>query len=148
MFTLLMQPLPAMIFLRDNELLESDLTFEHVKPRLLGHWGTCPGIILVWSHLNLLIRNHDLDMIFVIGPGHGAPAALASLWLEGSLQKFYPRRYDLNRQGLRRLINEFSLPLGFPRFVSVAFPLPSLLSASLPVPSYKANSPIRPEQSH
>jgi xylulose-5-phosphate/fructose-6-phosphate phosphoketolase len=148
MFTLLMQPLPAMIFLRDNELLESDLTFDHVKPRLLGHWGTCPGIILVWSHLNLLIRNHDLDMIFVIGPGHGAPAALASLWLEGSLEKFYPGRYDLNRQGLRRLINEFSFPLGFPRFVSVALPLPSLLSASLPVPSYKANSPIRPAQSH
>ncbi|CCF33249.1 xylulose-5-phosphate phosphoketolase, partial [Colletotrichum higginsianum] len=80
----------AMIFLRDNVLLESELKLEHIKPRLLGHWGTCPGLILVWSHLNRLIRNHDMDMIYVIGPGHGAPAALAALWLEGSLERFYP----------------------------------------------------------
>ncbi|KAH8742761.1 XFP domain-containing protein [Diaporthe sp. PMI_573] len=112
----------AMIFLRDNELLESELTFDHVKPRLLGHWGTCPGLILVWSHLNLLIRNHNLDMIYVIGPGHGAPAALASLWLEGSLEKFYPGRYDLDRQGLRRLISEFSLPGGFPSHINSESP--------------------------
>ncbi|KAH8747732.1 XFP N-terminal domain-containing protein [Diaporthe sp. PMI_573] len=113
---------PTMIFLRDNELLESELTFDHVKPRLLGHWGTCPGLILVWSHLNLLIRNHNLDMIYVIGPGHGAPAALASLWLEGSLEKFYPGRYDLDRQGLRRLISEFSLPGGFPSHINSESP--------------------------
>ncbi|KAJ4285981.1 hypothetical protein N0V88_008168 [Collariella sp. IMI 366227] len=105
----------AMIFLSDNVLLESDLQLEHVKPRLLGHWGTCPGLILVWSHLNLLIRNHDLDMIYVIGPGHGAPAALASLWLEGSLEKFYPGEYDCNAEGLKNLITRFSVPGGFPR---------------------------------
>ena len=119
-----------MIFLRDNVLLERDLKTEDIKPRLLGkktslidstsltskgHWGTCPGIILVWSHLNLLIRNHDLEMIFVVGPGHGAPAALASLWLEGSLERFFPQKYGVNKDGLRNLITGFSVPGGFPR---------------------------------
>jgi xylulose-5-phosphate/fructose-6-phosphate phosphoketolase len=105
----------SMIFLRDNVLLERDLKTEDIKPRLLGHWGTCPGIILVWSHLNLLIRNHDLEMIFVIGPGHGAPAALASLWLEGSLERFFPQKYGISKDGLRNLITGFSVPGGFPR---------------------------------
>lgn len=112
----------AMIFLRDNVLLESELAPEHIKPRLLGHWGTCPGLILVQSHLNLLIRNHDLDMIYVIGPGHGAPAALASLWLEGSLAKFYPGEYDLSYSGLRNLITRFSVPGGFPSHINAETP--------------------------
>jgi xylulose-5-phosphate/fructose-6-phosphate phosphoketolase len=80
-----------------------------------GHWGTCPGLILVWSHLNLLIRNHGMDMIYVVGPGHGAPAALASLYLEGSLQRFYPGKYDVSEEGIRNLISGFSVPAGFPR---------------------------------
>ncbi|KPM36030.1 putative phosphoketolase [Neonectria ditissima] len=104
----------SMIFLRDNVMIKRDLALEDVKPRLLGHWGTCPGLILVWSHLNLLIRKHDLDVIFVIGPGHGAPAALASLWIEGSLEKFFPKRYAVNEDGLRNLITGFSVPGGFP----------------------------------
>jgi xylulose-5-phosphate/fructose-6-phosphate phosphoketolase len=104
-----------MIFLRDNVLLEESLDFDHIKPRLLGHWGTCPGLILVWSHLNLLNQNHDIDMIYVIGPGHGAPAALAALWLEGSLERFYPKRYPVNKDGLRNLVTNFSVPGGFPR---------------------------------
>ncbi|KAK3320224.1 XFP N-terminal domain-containing protein [Cercophora scortea] len=112
----------AMIFLRDNVLLESDLQLDHVKPRLLGHWGTCPGLILVWSHLNLLIRNHDLDMIYVIGPGHGAPAALAALWLEGSLERFYPGEYDCDADGLRNLITRFSVPGGFPSHINAETP--------------------------
>ncbi|KAL2755420.1 hypothetical protein ACRALDRAFT_2041792 [Sodiomyces alcalophilus JCM 7366] len=112
----------AMIFLKDNVLLESELQFDHVKPRLLGHWGTCPGIILVWSHLSLFIRNHNLDMIYVIGPGHGAPAALASLWLEGSLEKFYPGRYDVTKTGLANLISGFSLPGGFPSHINSECP--------------------------
>ncbi|CRK44197.1 hypothetical protein BN1723_000883 [Verticillium longisporum] len=112
----------AMIFLKDNALLESDLTFDHVKPRLLGHWGTCPGLILVWSHLNLLIRNHDLEMIYVIGPGHGAPAALASLWLEGSLERFYPEQYPVNKKGLSNLISGFSVPGGFPSHINSETP--------------------------
>ncbi|TDZ34364.1 putative phosphoketolase [Colletotrichum spinosum] len=112
----------SMIFLRDNVLLESKLEFDHIKPRLLGHWGTCPGLILVWSHLNLLIRNHDMDMIYVIGPGHGAPAALASLWLEGSLERFYPGEYDRNKEGLFNLITRFSVPGGFPSHINSETP--------------------------
>ncbi|KAK0713656.1 XFP N-terminal domain-containing protein [Lasiosphaeria miniovina] len=112
----------AMIFLRDNVLLESELQLDHVKPRLLGHWGTCPGLILVWSHLSLLIRSHDLDMIFVIGPGHGAPAALAALWLEGSLERFYPGEYDCDTAGLRNLITRFSVPGGFPSHINAETP--------------------------
>ncbi|KAH6614417.1 XFP N-terminal domain-containing protein [Chaetomium sp. MPI-SDFR-AT-0129] len=112
----------AMIFLCDNVLLESELKPEHIKPRLLGHWGTCPGIILVWAHLNLLIRTQDLDMIYVVGPGHGAPAALAALWLEGSLEKFYPGEYDRNDEGLRNLITRFSVPGGFPSHINAETP--------------------------
>lgn len=112
----------SMIFLRDNVLLEDELQLDHVKPRLLGHWGTCPGLILVWSHLNLLIRNHDLEMVYVIGPGHGAPAALAALWLEGSLERFYPGEYDRNTTGLRNLITRFSVPGGFPSHINAETP--------------------------
>ncbi|KAF7561590.1 hypothetical protein G7046_g2553 [Stylonectria norvegica] len=112
----------SMIFLRDNVMIDRDLKLEDVKPRLLGHWGTCPGIILVWSHLNLLIRKHETDMIFVIGPGHGAPAALAALWLEGSLGKFFPDRYALNQEGLRNLITGFSVPGGFPSHINSETP--------------------------
>jgi xylulose-5-phosphate/fructose-6-phosphate phosphoketolase len=111
-----------MIFLKENVTLESELSFDHIKPRLLGHWGTCPGLILVWSHLNLLIRQHDLNMIYVIGPGHGAPAALASLWLEGSLEKFYPGEYDRNATGLKNLITRFSVPGGFPSHINPETP--------------------------
>lgn len=112
----------AMIFLRDNVLLDSELTFDHIKPRLLGHWGTCPGLILIWSHLNIMIRDHNVDMIQVIGPGHGAPAALAALWLEGSLEKFYPNEYPRNTQGLHNLITRFSVPGGFPSHINAETP--------------------------
>ncbi|OOQ87921.1 putative phosphoketolase [Penicillium brasilianum] len=76
----------AMIFLQENTLMKRDLKSQDIKPRLLGHWGTCPGLIIVYSHLNYLIRTRDLDMLYVVGPGHGAPALLATLWLEGSLE--------------------------------------------------------------
>ncbi|ODA77190.1 hypothetical protein RJ55_06817 [Drechmeria coniospora] len=112
----------AMIYLRDNILLERALTLEDFKPRLLGHWGTCPGLILIWSHLNLLIRNHNMDMMLVLGPGHGAPAALAALWLESSLQRFYPSRYPTNRHGLNNLISRFSVPGGFPSHINPETP--------------------------
>ncbi|GFP52014.1 probable phosphoketolase [Trichoderma asperellum] len=111
-----------MIFLKDNVLLERDLQFQDVKPRLLGHWGTCPGLILIWSHLNLLIRDSSVDMLFVIGPGHGAPAALACLWLEGSLQRFYPDKYPVNKEGLKNLITKFSVPGGFPSHINPETP--------------------------
>ena len=87
---------------------------------LTGHWGTCPGLSLVYSHLNYLIRQHDLDMIYMVGPGHGAPAILAWLWLEGSLGKFYPR-YTPDEAGLHNLISGFSTPKGFPRSVPLAY---------------------------
>ncbi|KAF2144057.1 uncharacterized protein K452DRAFT_356998 [Aplosporella prunicola CBS 121167] len=111
----------AMIFLKDNVLLERDLTFDDIKPRLLGHWGTCPGLILVYSHLNYLIRKHDLDMIYVVGPGHGAPALLASLWLEGSMEKFFPQ-YSRNKQGLHNLITKFSVTGGPPSHINAETP--------------------------
>ena len=70
------------IYLRDNPLLREPLRREHIKPRLLGHWGTTPGLDFVYAHLNRIIRKHDLDMIYVFGPGHGGPAAIANAWLE------------------------------------------------------------------
>ncbi|KAI9669582.1 MAG: hypothetical protein M1817_004625 [Caeruleum heppii] len=111
----------AMIFLRNNVLLERDLTFDDIKPRLLGHWGTCPGLTLVYSHLNLLVSKNDLDMLFVVGPGHGAPAILATLWIEGSLERFYPQ-YARNKQGLHNLISKFSTPTGFPSHINSETP--------------------------
>ncbi|KAJ5047483.1 uncharacterized protein L3040_003307 [Drepanopeziza brunnea f. sp. 'multigermtubi'] len=111
----------AMIFLSDNSLMERDLTHDDIKPRLLGHWGTCPGLTLVYAHLNYLTRKNDLDCIYVVGPGHGAPAILASLWLEGSLEKFYPQ-YAQNKQGLHNLITGFSTPRGFPSHINAETP--------------------------
>lgn len=83
-----------------------------------GHWGTCPGLILVYSHLNYLIRMRNLDMLYVVGPGHGAPAILASLWLEGSLEKFYPQ-YSRDASGLHNLVSSFSTTAGLPRFLAL-----------------------------
>ncbi|KKK17479.1 phosphoketolase [Aspergillus ochraceoroseus] len=112
----------AMIFLQDNVMLKRDLTPADIKPRLLGHWGTCPGLILVYSHLNYIIKKYDLDMLYVVGPGHGAPGILASLWIEGSLEKFYPH-YGRNVDGLRNLVSRFSTSAGLPRFVIASPPL-------------------------
>lgn len=111
----------AMIFLQDNVNLERDITFDDIKPRLLGHWGTCPGLTLVYSHLNLLISKHDLDILFVVGPGHGAPAILANLWLEGSLAKFYPQ-YSQDTKGLKNLVSGFSTTGGFPSHINAETP--------------------------
>src|SRR5947209_18575480 len=97
----------AEIYLRENVLLEEPLRPEHIKPRLLGHWGTVPGINFIYTHLNRLIRQHDAGMLLVTGPGHGAPANLANLYLEGTLQEFYP---DLTRDraGAHRFVRRFS----------------------------------------
>src|SRR5438105_15240950 len=102
----------AQIYLRDNVLLEEPLRPEHIKPRLLGHWGTVPGINFLYSHLNRLIRVRDADILLVTGPGHGAPANLANLYLEGSLAEFYPE-FAHGRDGLARLVRFFSWPGGF-----------------------------------
>lgn len=95
-----------MIFLGDNVLIEDKLETKHIKPRLLGHWGTCPGLNLVYAHINRLIRKTDVDALYLVGPGHGAPAILASLWLEDSLSPFYPQ-YTRNKSGLNKLIKGF-----------------------------------------
>src|SRR5450755_656166 len=78
------------IYLLDNPLLIEPLKAEHVKPRLLGHWGTTPGLNFVYAHLNRAIKTHDLDMIFIAGPGHGGPAVVANTYLEGTYSELYP----------------------------------------------------------
>lgn len=111
----------AQIYLMDNVLLQKPLLPEHIKPRLLGHWGTCPGINMIYAHLDRLIIQHALDMFLVTGPGHGAPANIANLYLEGSLFPFYPHLTpDLN--GLKNLIKGFSWPDGFPSHLYAGLP--------------------------
>ena len=109
------------IYLQDNPLLEHKLTLEHVKPRLLGHWGTTPGLNLIYLHLNRLIKENDLNMMVVIGPGHGGPGIVAHTYLEGSYTEHYPA-IERNRNGLRRLFRQFSWPHGVPSHVSPEVP--------------------------
>lgn len=109
------------IYLKDNCLLEEPLRPEHVKERLLGHWGTAPGINLIYAHLNRLIRHHDASVLLVTGPGHGAVANLANLYLEGTLQEFYPE-LTRDRAGLFRFVRRFSWPDGFPSHLSPVVP--------------------------
>ncbi len=109
------------IYLQDNPLLREPLRPEHIKPRLLGHWGTSPGLSLIYVHLNRLIRATDADVIYLAGPGHGGPAILANVWLEGTYSEVYP---DVPRdaEGMRRLFRRFSTPGGVPSHVSVPTP--------------------------
>ena len=109
------------IYLQDNPLLERPLTLEHIKPRLLGHWGTTPGLNLLYVHLNRLITENDLNMMVVIGPGHGGPGIVAQTYLEGSYTEHYPA-IERNRDGLRRLFRQFSWPHGVPSHVSPEVP--------------------------
>lgn len=111
----------AQIYLKDNVLLKEPLHPENIKDRLLGHWGTSPGINLIYAHLNRLIRRYDVDMFLVTGPGHGAPANLANLYLEGSLHEFYPE-LTLDEAGLQKLIKRFSWPGGFPSHLYPGIP--------------------------
>ncbi len=101
------------IYLRDNPLLEEPLRLEHIKPRLLGHFGTTPGLNLIYVHLNRVIRARDLDCLYVTGPGHGAPALLANTWLEGTYSEFYPN-VPQDKAGMKRLFRQFSWPHGVP----------------------------------
>ena len=109
------------IYLQDNPLLERPLTLADIKPRLLGHWGTTPGLNLLYVHLNRLIKENDLDMIYVIGPGHGGPGIVANSYLEGSYTEHYPA-IERNRNGLQRLFRQFSWPQGIPSHVSPEVP--------------------------
>src|SRR3984957_18601541 len=109
------------IYLQDNPLLEKPLALEHIKPRLLGHWGTTPGLNFLYVHLNRLITEHDLEMIYVIGPGHGGPGVVANTYLEGSYTERYPA-VERSRNGLHRLFRQFSWPYGIPSHVSPETP--------------------------
>jgi xylulose-5-phosphate/fructose-6-phosphate phosphoketolase len=111
----------AQIYLQDNPLLREPLRPEHIKPRLLGHWGTSPGLNLIYAHLNRLIRHTDQDVLYVTGPGHGGPAFIANVYLEGSYSEVYPE-VSLDIDGLRRLVRQFSTPGGIPSHVSVNAP--------------------------
>ncbi len=109
------------IYLMDNPLLRQPLKPIHVKPRLLGHWGTTPGINFVYAHMNRIIRHWDLDALLVIGPGHGGPAAVANAYLEGTYSEVYPL-IGRNEDGLRRLFRQFSFPGGVPSHVAPETP--------------------------
>ncbi len=109
------------IYLYDNPLLKEPLKLSHVKPRLLGHWGTTPGLNFIYVHLNRLIKAHDLDVIYITGPGHGGPGLVANAWLEGTYSEVYP---DISRDedGMRRLFKQFSFPGGIPSHVAPETP--------------------------
>ena len=109
------------IYLQDNPLLEIPLKLEHIKPRLLGHWGTTPGLNFLYVHLNRLIKENDLNMIYVIGPGHGGPGLVAHSYLEGSYTERFPN-IERSRNGLHRLFRQFSWPYGIPSHVAPETP--------------------------
>ncbi len=109
------------IYLMANPLLREPLAIEHVKPRLLGHWGTTPGLNLLYVHLNRIIKERDLELIFVTGPGHGGPALFAQTWLEGSYPELYPE-ISHDADGMRRLFKQFSFPGGVPSHCSPDLP--------------------------
>ena len=101
------------IYLLDNPLLQEPLTLEHIKPRLLGHWGTTPGLNFIYVHLNRLIKKYDLDMIYICGPGHGGPGMVANTYLEGTYSEVYPN-ISQDAEGIQRLFKQFSFPGGIP----------------------------------
>jgi xylulose-5-phosphate/fructose-6-phosphate phosphoketolase len=109
------------IYLKDNPLLERPLTPEDIKPRLLGHWGTTTGLNFIYTHLNRLIKEHELNMIFVTGPGHGGPGLVAHTYLEGSYTEIYPN-IEENADGMKRLFRQFSWPYGIPSHVAPETP--------------------------
>lgn len=109
------------IYLLDNPLLIESLSSKHIKPRLLGHWGTTPGLNFIYAHLNRQIQKKDLNMIFLAGPGHGGPALVANTYLEGTYSEFYPN-ITQDAEGLKRLFKQFSFPGGIPSHVAAETP--------------------------
>ena len=109
------------IYLMDNPLLREQLEAEHVKPRLLGHWGTTPGLNFLYAHLNRAISQRDLDMIYIIGPGHGGPSLVSAAWLEGTYSEVYPN-ITRDAPGMKRLFTQFSFPGGIPSHVAPETP--------------------------
>jgi xylulose-5-phosphate/fructose-6-phosphate phosphoketolase len=109
------------IYLYDNPLLREPLTIEHVKPRLLGHWGTTPGLNFIYVHFNRLIKQHDLNVIYIAGPGHGGPGLVANTYLEGTYSEFYPN-ITQDAEGIKKLFKQFSFPGGIPSHVAPETP--------------------------
>src|SRR5499427_11173 len=109
------------IYLYDNPLLKKPLSKEHIKPRLLGHWGTTPGLNFIYVHLNRLIKQHDLDMLYITGPGHGGPGLVANAYLEGTYSEVYPN-ISQDEEGMKRLFTQFSFPGGIPSHVAPETP--------------------------
>ncbi|NEX92500.1 phosphoketolase family protein [Caulobacter sp. 17J65-9] len=109
------------IYLYDNPLLKQPLTKAHVKPRLLGHWGTTPGLNFIYAHLNRVIKARDVDMIYITGPGHGGPGLVANAWLEGTYSEVYPN-ISPDAAGMQRLFKQFSFPGGIPSHVAPETP--------------------------
>src|SRR6201998_4073975 len=109
------------IYLYDNPLLKEPLSAQHVKPRLLGHFGTTPGLNLIYAHLNRVIKARDLDMIYIAGPGHGGPGVVANTYLEGTYSEIYPDVSEDHR-GMQRLFKQFSFPGGIPSHVAPEVP--------------------------
>lgn len=109
------------IYLYDNPLLKKPLTLEHIKPRLLGHWGTTPGLNFIYVHLNRVIKKHDLNIIYVTGPGHGGPALVANTYLEGTYSEIYPGITE-DEEGIKKLFRQFSFPGGIPSHVAPETP--------------------------
>ncbi len=109
------------IYLLDNPLLKEPLTIDHVKPRLLGHWGTTPGLNFIYVHLNRIINQYDLNMIFITGPGHGGPGLVANTYLEGIYSELYPN-ISQDESGMKRLFKQFSFPGGIPSHVAPETP--------------------------
>jgi len=109
------------IYLYDNPLLKEPLTIKHIKPRLLGHWGTTPGLNFLYVHLNRVIKEYDLNMIYITGPGHGGPGLVANTYLEGSYSELYPDISE-DEQGMKKLFKQFSFPGGIPSHVAPETP--------------------------
>src|SRR5680860_934666 len=109
------------IYLYDNPLLKEPLKREHIKPRLLGHWGTTPGLNFVYAHLNRAIKERELNAIYITGPGHGGPGIVANTYLEGTYSELYPD-VSQDAEGMRRLFKQFSYPGGIPSHVAAEIP--------------------------
>src|SRR5271156_5479123 len=109
------------IYLYDNPLLKVPLSKDHIKPRLLGHWGTTPGLNFIYVHLNRVIKENDLDMIYVTGPGHGGPGLVANVYLEGTYTEVYPEISE-DEDGMKKLFKQFSFPGGIPSHVAPETP--------------------------
>ncbi|MFT4549840.1 MAG: xylulose-5-phosphate/fructose-6-phosphate phosphoketolase, partial [Verrucomicrobiales bacterium] len=109
------------IYLMENPLLHEPLALKHVKPRLLGHWGTTPGLNFIYAHLNRIIQRDDLNVLYIAGPGHGGPGMVANTYLEGTYSEVYPNISE-DTEGMRRLFNQFSFPGGVPSHVAPQTP--------------------------